>query len=154
MEMKELHWLTNMLHNIDTGLLVLDPEYKVQLWNGFMANHSGLSASHTIGKSLFDLFPELPQDWFRHKMDLVVLMKTRAYITWEQKPYLIKFKNYRPITGLAEHMYQNATLFPLLGLDGGVQSVGVIIYDATDAATNKLLLEAAQAKLAELTNPQ
>ena len=38
-QINELHWLMEMLHTIDVGLVVLDRDYKVQIWNGFMENH-------------------------------------------------------------------------------------------------------------------
>ena len=150
-EIKELHWLMEMVHNVDAGLMVLDGDYRIQLWNGFMANHSGLTPPQTIGKNLFDLFPEIPDRWFQRKLDGVFLLKTRSFVTWEQRPYLIRFKNYRPITGMAEFMYQNVTLIPLGSSDGSVRHVGVIVYDVTDTATNKLELESANDQLAKLS---
>jgi diguanylate cyclase (GGDEF)-like protein len=104
-----------------------------------------------VGKNLFELFPEIPKRWFQHKLDSVFMLKARSFITWEQRPFLLHFKNYRPITGLAEFMYQNITLLPLLSVDGSVQHVGVIIYDVTDTATNKRQLETANAQLAQLS---
>jgi diguanylate cyclase len=148
---KELHWLMDMVQNVDAGLVVLDREYSVHLWNGFMANHSGLSPTHTIGKNLFELFPEIPRRWFQRKLDAVFQLKTRSFITWEQRPFLLRFKNYRPITGMAEFMYQNLTLIPLASADGSVGHVGVILYDVTDTATGKLELENANAQLAQLS---
>ena len=150
-DIKELHWLMDMLQNVDAGLVVLDRDYGVHLWNGFMANHSGLSPTHAIGHNLFELFPEIPQRWFQRKLDAVFQLKTRSFITWEQRPFLLRFKNYRPITGMAEFMYQNLTLIPLASADGSVRHVGVILYDVTDAATGKLELESANKQLAQLS---
>lgn len=150
-EIKELHWLMDMVQNVDAGLVVLDKTYSVQLWNGFMANHSGLTPPQTIGKNLFELFPEIPKRWFQRKLDSIFLLKTRSFVTWEQRPYLLRFKSYRPITGIAEFMYQNVTLIPLVSADGSVGHVGVILYDVTDTATNKLELESANERLAQLS---
>lgn len=150
-DIKELHWLMDMIQNLDAGLVVLDRNYGVHVWNGFMANHSGLSPTHTVGHSLFDLFPEIPRQWFQRKLDSVFMLKTRSFITWEQRPFLMYFKNYRPITGMAEFMYQSITLIPLLSADGSVQHAGIIIYDVTDTAINKLQLEQANDQLANLS---
>ena len=51
-QLNELHWLMEMLHNIDVGLVVLDRDYKVEIFNGFMENHSGLMPREVKGKSL------------------------------------------------------------------------------------------------------
>ena len=41
MEIREFHWLMNIVQNLDVGLVVLDKGYRVQVWNGFMESHSG-----------------------------------------------------------------------------------------------------------------
>ncbi|TNF32971.1 MAG: diguanylate cyclase [Gammaproteobacteria bacterium] len=150
-DIKEWHWMMDMLQNIDVGLVVLDRDYKIQVWNGFMENHSGLSPSHAIGKDLFKLFDEIPASWFKRKVESVFLLNNRAFTTWEQRPYLFKFKNYRPITGLAAFMYQNITLIPLVSVDSQVNHIGVMIYDVTDMAVNKLRLELANDQLQSLS---
>jgi len=143
-----------MIQTIDVGLVVLDREYSIQVWNDFMANHSGKLPHEVIGKNLFQAFDSIPESWFRHKVDSVFLLKNRAFTTWEQRPYLFKFKNYRPITGTAEFMYQNITLIPLMSVDSRVTQVGVIIYDVTDMAVGKKQLESLSRtdRLTELYN--
>ncbi len=150
-DFKELHWMMDMLQSIDVGLIVLDREFSIQVWNSFMENHSGIRPEKVIGANLFELFPEIPEQWFRRKADSSVLLKGRAFTTWEQRPYLIRFKNYRPITGTAEFMYQNVTFIPLLSVDGSVNHIGVIIYDVTSVAVGKLALESVNSQLQTLS---
>jgi diguanylate cyclase len=150
-DLKEFHWLMDMIQTIDVGLVVIDREYAVRVWNGFMENHSGKAPHDVIGHNLFALFESIPEKWFRHKVESVFLLKNRAFTTWEQRPYLFEFKNYRPITGAAEFMYQNITLIPLVSVDGSVSHVGVIIYDVTDMAVGKCQLEQANDELKSLS---
>jgi len=117
-DMKELHWLMDMIQSIDVGLVVLDRNYKVKVWNSFMANHSGIKDTRILDQSLFEQFPDLPESWLKHKAESTLLLRNRAFNTWEQRPYLFHFKNYRPITGSAEFMYQNSTFVPLVSSDG------------------------------------
>ncbi len=147
----ELHWLMDTVQSIDVGLVVLDRDYQIQVWNGFMENHSGLCAPQVQGQPLFTLFPGLPEAWFRRKADSVFMLRNRAFTTWEQRPYLFQFRNYRPITGQAEFMYQNTTLMPLISPDGSVEHICIIIYDVTDVAVSKLELSKANAELARLS---
>lgn len=140
-EMTEFHWLMDILQTIDVGLVVLDRNYQVQLWNGFMENHSGLRPDQTKGKNLFELFNEVDQAWFKKKAEPVFALNTRAFTIYEQRPYLFKFENNHPITGRANHMYQNATLIPLSNVDGTTDHICLIIYDVTHAAMNKLDLK-------------
>jgi len=151
MDIRELHWMMDMFQSIDVGVVVVDRRYTVQVWNRFMENHSGVRSSSIIGNNLFDKFPHIPVDWFKRKAESVFLLKSRAFSTWEQRPYIFKFKNYRPITSPAEHMYQNITYIPLLSPSGEVDQIGIIIYDVTDIATNKSELERANTKLQSLS---
>ncbi|RRQ21788.1 sensor domain-containing diguanylate cyclase [Thiohalobacter thiocyanaticus] len=150
-DIKEIHWLMDMLQTIDVGLVVLDRDYRVQMWNSFMENHSGLTPAHVMGHNLFSLFGEIPEAWFKRKLDMVFELNTRSFTTWEQRPYLLKFRTYRPISSPAEHMYQNVTLIPVGSADGRIRHVGVIIYDVTDTALGKLELESANDQLAQLS---
>jgi diguanylate cyclase (GGDEF)-like protein len=150
-EMGELHWLLHVLQAIDVGLVVIDRDYNVKVWNNFMINHSGLAPGQVIGKPFFHLFPGVPEDWFRRKVESVRLLKNRAFTTWEQRPYLLPFKNYRPITGAAQHMYQNITFIPLTGVTGDVEHVGVVISDVTDIAVSRQDLELANRELERLS---
>ncbi len=150
-ELSEFHWLMDMLQTIDVGLVVVDREYQVCVWNGFMENHSGLMPKDVLGKSLFDLFPDIPEKWFRHKIDSVFLLKNRAFTIWEQRPWVFPFRNYRPITGSGGMMYQNLTLNPLVSTTGEVNHVSIVVYDVTDTANNKQDLQRANLELERLS---
>lgn len=147
----QLHLQLGLLQTIDVGLIILDKEYRINLWNTFMENHSGLLHSELYEKKLFECFPELSSTWFKHKIDSVFLLHNRSFITWEQSPYLFKFKSYRPLTGDAPHMYQNITIIPLSSPSGEIEHVGILIYDVTDAAMGRLAMEQANIKLTELS---
>ncbi|REL27701.1 diguanylate cyclase [Thalassotalea euphylliae] len=150
-QLNELHWLMEMLHNIDVGLVVLDRQYNIQIWNGFMENHSGLLPREVKDKNLFSLFEEIPQDWFVRKAESVFLLKNKAFTIWEQRPYVFKFQNYRPITGTADYMYQNTTFIPLMAANGEVSHLCMIVYDVTDSAVHKKDLQSANQELAILS---
>ncbi len=150
-QLKEMHWLMEMLYNIDVGLVVLDKEFTIQIFNGFMENHSGLLPSEVKGKVLFDLFDEISQDWFTRKAESVFLLKNKAFTIWEQRPYLFKFYSYRPVTGSAEYMYQNTTFIPLTSAQGEVTHLCLLVYDVTDNAVHKKSLEQANKELAVLS---
>lgn len=146
-DIQELHTLMGMMRLIDVGLIVLDKDFTIQAWNDFMTNHSGVRGEHVIGSNLFEKFPELPKEWLTNKTRSVFLLNNRAFTTWEQRPYLFKFKSYRPITGTAEFMYQNITFLPLSSANGTVENLGIIIYEVTDVAVGKMQVEEANKKL-------
>jgi len=146
-DIHDLHWLMDMLQSIDVGLVVLDAELNIQVWNGFMENHSGQSSAQSIGNNLLDLFPDIPSDWFLRKINSVFMLKSQSFSNWEQRPYLFKFRNYRPITGNTDFMYQDITFIPLISTSGDVTQVGILVYDVTDTAASKLALEHANKQL-------
>jgi diguanylate cyclase (GGDEF)-like protein len=150
-QLNELHWLMEMLHSIDVGLVVLNTEYEVQIFNGFMENHSGYFPREVKDKVLFDLFDEIPQEWFKRKAESVFLLKNKAFTIWEQRPYLFRFDSYRPVTGSADFMYQNTTFIPLLSSKGDVTHLCLLVYDVTDAAVHKMSLESVNTELAILS---
>lgn len=137
----------DVLQNIDVGLVVLDDNFRVHLWNSFMQNHSARLPPDVLGENIFTLFPELPETWFRRKVQSVTVLGNSAFTTWEQRPYLFRFKNYRPVTGRAEFMYQNCTIIPLTDTRGKVGHICIILYDVTEIATNRLQLQRANHQL-------
>ncbi|MCW8994218.1 MAG: diguanylate cyclase [Psychromonas sp.] len=151
-ELKDIHWLIDMIQNIDVGLVVLELDMKVKVWNGFMENHSGLLAAHATDRKLNELFEDIPNEWLQQKINSVCLLKNKAFTTWEQRPFLFKFKSYRPITSSAEFMYQNVTFLPLSDITGNVTQICMIIYDVTDVALNKKAFQEANCKLEQLSH--
>jgi len=148
---EDVHWLMDILQNIDAGLVVMNKDYKVELWNSFMQNHSGKPPEDVLKRSIFTVFPELSESWFKHKAQAVFVLQNAAFTTWEQRPYLFRFPHYRPITGTAEHMYQNSTIIPLMDPKGVVEHICLIIYDVTDTAVNKIAQQEANKQLQSLS---
>lgn len=147
----DVHWQMDILQNIDVGLVVMNENYIIEVWNSFMQNHSGKAPEKVLGKTLFEAFPELPEEWFKHKAQAVFVLQNTAFTTWEQRPYLFRFPHYRPITGTAEYMYQNSSIIPLANTNGVAQHICLIIYDVTDTAVNKLAQQQANHQLQSLS---
>ncbi|MDC0663828.1 sensor domain-containing diguanylate cyclase [Marinobacter sp. SS21] len=150
-DLHAFHWLVDMVESVEVGLVVLDLDHRVQAWNGFMENHSGLTASRVHNRNLFDLFPELPKAWLVRKINTVATLNTRTFTSWEQRPWVFRFRNTRPVTGIEEYMFQNLTISPLNGTDGSVEKVCLTVYDVTDMASSKRALEQANEQLLRLS---
>lgn len=140
-ELGRMHWQNDLLSSIEVGIVVLDREFRIEVWNQFMENHADKLPSEVMGKSLFSLFPEIEEQWLRSKAEPVFNLKTPVFIIWEQRPYLFKFASSRPITSDASHMFQNVTMFPLLSPDSTIQRLCMLVYDVTDEALRKLRIE-------------
>src|SRR5258708_34658866 len=73
-----LHFVAS---RIEVGILAVDLEMKVVVWNRFLEAHSGKSASEIVGRSLFEAFPELPRAWLGRKVKRVVKPKVFSTTT-------------------------------------------------------------------------
>ena len=149
-ELLEMHWMMDMVQTVDVGIVVFNRDLKIKVWNGFMEAHTGLLPSFVRDKSIISLFPDIEHKWLSNKVRPVFDLRLRAFITWEQRPYLFKFRNYRPITSNAPYMYQNVMFSPLVSVSGQVDHVCMMIYDMTDAASAKKQLLALQVSQNEL----
>ena len=136
----------------DVGIFVLDKNFDVVLWNNFMAHHSGCKPDEIVGKNLFQAFPDLPQAWFTKKVNTVFMLNNFAFISWENRPYLFRFAHNRPITGGADHMFQNCMLLPLKGESGKPEAVCIMVFDATDTAIAQNQLKEALETISEISN--
>ena len=43
-------------------------EGHMDMWNDYMENLSGIVASKVLNKVVYELFPEIPQSWFKNKV--------------------------------------------------------------------------------------
>jgi len=147
----EMHWKHDLLGSIEVGIVVLDKEFNVQVWNQFMENHSSIVPGMIQGKNVFDFFPEIDKQWFTRKAAPAFSLKSPVFIIWEQRPYLFHFDCSRPITSQAEHMYQNITIFPLASLTGQVEQVCLVIYDVTNEAVSRLGMQSLNRQLEKIS---
>ena len=150
LEIDNVHWMLSILQHMHNGLVVVDREYRICMWNSFMENHSGKTVDEVSGLDLFEVFPEVARDWLQSKIDMVFLLGCQAYTMWEERPYVFRFENYRPITGKVDFMYQYSSMLPLKGLDTKISHVAILITDVTSTAVQKLELTEANQRLSRM----
>lgn len=137
-ELDQFHWMIDMVQHVDLGLIVLDKDFKVQVWNAFMVHHSGKAAEKVLGKSIFEVFPEVDEAWFKLKTKPSFELACRTFIIWNQRPYLFKCRNVRPITQQADFMYQNITINPMRSRTGSIDNIFLSIADVTAEALREI----------------
>jgi two-component system, NtrC family, sensor kinase len=139
-EIDDLHWLMELVHSLDSGIMVIDVDYRLRIWNNFMELNSGIPAHQVIEQPLFDVVPNLNQAWIRRKIEAVFEIGHTAFSSWEARPNLLPFALSRPITGIGESMFQSATILPLRNLRGEIGHVCILLYDVTELAVHQLQL--------------
>ncbi len=138
--------------HVNAGVIVLDCDANVIFINHFIETHTDLTKQSVLDKNLYDLFPELPKNWFKRKLNAVFSLNSPVFSAWEQRLYLLKMRHTRPITTASEFMVQNATLVPIVDKQGDVVQACLLIEDATDVCYYQQKLNESLAKLEQASN--
>ena len=146
-ELRDIHRFLSIIQDINVGVVVLDTNYTVKVWNSFMEVNSGILGININGKCLFDIFPEIRKSWLYDKITEAVTLNTAVFNSWIQHKEVFHFANNRPFTGRTLEMRQNFTIIPLSNLDGKIDEVLIMIYDVTDEACAETSLEKANSQL-------
>lgn len=144
---QDLHWLLDVIQSADIGILVLDKNYTIEIFNRFMQVHSGITGEGAVGSKVFEFFPYLEDEWFIRRVNSVFDLGIPVYTTYQQRDAVFNFPLKLPIHHETEFMYQNTTFIPLRSLTDVVEKVGIVVYDVTNTAVNSEKLEAATEEL-------
>lgn len=140
----DTYFSKTIVDSLSVGVVVLDLSNRVVVWNSFMAKHSGISADVAIGKDIFDIFDYLPRNWLDLKFQSLKIIKSYAFVSWKQRPYLFRFRHNRQITqstgGGGEFMHQDCTFIPILDTGGKTALICITIADMTEAAQSQKIV--------------
>lgn len=145
--LETLEGLRFIVDRINVGIVVVDAQMRIALWNRFMANYSGRSSEELLGQDLCAAFPELPKAWLEKKIRSVFAFKNFAFTSWEQRPYLFRFNHNRPVSGGVQFMQQDCTFMPLRDAAGEVAWVSITLNDVTDTSIYQSMLRDALQRL-------
>ncbi|XQW84354.1 diguanylate cyclase [Thalassotalea piscium] len=140
-------YCATIVDKITTGVLILDLDYNIVIWNRFLQIHSNKKTENVINQSIFDVFPELPRRWFERKLSSVIQLNTQSFCSWEQRHHLFELPHTRPITTDSKFMAQNCTFLPIVN-NGVVTNICILIEDVTDVFHYQTKLNTALEKLA------
>ncbi|MBR9787635.1 MAG: diguanylate cyclase [Vibrionaceae bacterium] len=151
LDMADFHWVTQILDTMDSGLIVLDRQNKVCVWNSFMQSYSGVLSQEILGECLFDRFEELPRAWLETKLKTSADLETRSFSSWENRPYLFKFTNFSPVSNSSAFMYQDIVITPLRSLSGEISHIAIQINDVSETARSRIYLKETNQHLSEIS---
>jgi len=138
---------SNISNRLNTGILILDNDFNILMWNRFLEVHANKKDQQVIGKSIFAVFPELPRKWFERKLSSVIQLKNQSFCGWEQRHHLFELSHSRPITTDSSFMAQNCTFLPV-EVEGEVERICILIEDVTDVCHYQTQLNQVLQKLA------
>lgn len=116
----------NILDVLNTGIVILDNQYTVILWNNWMEINSGIKKETIEGTHLFNHFPYLNTPFFTRSVKSVLKFGNYVYLSQKLHTYLFPF----PAKGLYskqfEFMQQSCSMVPLVHEDSGIEDKVVI----------------------------
>ncbi|GAB57324.1 sensor domain-containing diguanylate cyclase [Rheinheimera nanhaiensis] len=139
--------LQPLLSQLNSGVVLLDAELKLVFINQFIARRADLQPEDVKGKSLFEVFSDLPQAWLQRKLHGVLSLQVPAFSSWEQRQYIFKLPHLRPLSSDSAYMAQNCSMLPLTAADTGERYICILVEDATDAYVYQQQLQHSVARL-------
>jgi PAS domain S-box-containing protein len=125
---------------LDVGILGVDRELTIIVWNEWLANVTGKKASETIGHSLLDVEPRLKStaraSIERAFQGATVLMSQGLHEYFIDTPRPGGFDHF-------ERMQQSTRILPLIDDNGCVDGAVVFIQDVTERVSHEAELRAA-----------
>ncbi len=137
----------SIVEHVGLGIFVVDAQHRVLFWNRFLEAKSGHGAAEVVGKSLFEIYPDVPRRWFERHVRSVLAIGNFSFSSWTEKPYLFRLPHDRPISGGIDCMRQDCTFLPIRDPEGRITAVCVTLQDVTDVCITQEQLEKARAAL-------
>jgi diguanylate cyclase (GGDEF)-like protein len=139
---------TQLIDNLQTGVILLDQESRILSWNTWMARHSGLSSSDVTSKRLDELFPEMERSRLKHSIDQALRFRLSSVLAPGLNTAILPLYQKREDRKLDERMQQLVYVTPLRH----EQCACLIqILDMTATVRRERRLRAQSTKLIETT---
>lgn len=120
------------------GLLVLNAEYRVVLWNDWLIMKTHITESDAIGKTLEALFPTMNTARFNCALEQLFDFKAPQIISQILNQYLIPIELEKNSNMNFEYMQQHVEILPIE--DGADLFALIIIQDLTSVVHQRNVL--------------
>lgn len=132
----------HVFDTVNIGVVLLDPELRVQYWNNWMAVHSGITKEKAIGAGLFELFPNLNEPVYLRSFKSVLKFGNFYYFSQKLHHYLFPMKTLSSFQSDGEYMQQSCSVCPIRDESNSITHICITVQDVTDmAAYEKKLIE-------------
>ena len=119
---------------LDIGIVILDNDLNVSMWNSWMERHSGIEAEKITGRPLFDFFPELDNPRFLRSCRCVIALGNLYYFSQKLHRYLFPFKPVSALDRRFSFMQQSCNMGPIPNYSGTITGICITVRDVTDIA--------------------
>ena len=106
--------LEHIIGNVDIGLIVLDKDIRITIWNDWMVKHSQIKFSNAQNSYLFDLFPSLNHGRIKQGIHNALTYHQHSFITHALKQQLFLLHTSDEKTGEPIPIHQKINISPIL----------------------------------------
>lgn len=117
---------------INIGLLVLDRNLNVKMWNRWMGVHSGIDEREIVGRPIVEFYPDLDAPKFTRFVKSVFSFGNYAFFSQKLHKYLLPMRNPHSSIEYLPLMQQNCTAGPIRNEQGEIDSIFISVQDVTD----------------------
>jgi len=125
--------MNQILDIVNTGIVIIDKQYKVREWNHWMAIHSGITKEDVVGNNIFNKFPELNSPSFQRIFKSVMSMGITTYLSHRLHKYLFPCRLTGVYSSVFENMQQRCTLAPVINENKEIDGVLITVIDVTES---------------------
>jgi diguanylate cyclase (GGDEF)-like protein/PAS domain S-box-containing protein len=126
--------LNQIFDAINLGIVVLDRDLLVQKWNRWMEIQSGIDADKIIGKSIFEIYPDLENSKFKRSCKSVFSFGNFCFFSQKLHGCLFPFESSTYLGSEFEYMQQSCAMGPLRDDKGEIASLYIYVQDVTENA--------------------
>lgn len=145
---------SQIIEMVNIGIIILDKDLKVHLWNRWMETHSNIPAEKIVGRSILECFPELNSPKFNRNFKAVLAFGNFSFFSQKLHGYLFPFKTSNLLGADFKYMQQSCTMGPLRDDNNRISHVFITVQDVTAVAVyeQKLLELNSKDPLTEIFN--
>jgi len=137
--------LNQIFDMINLGIIILEKSLIINNINRWVEIHGRISASDTIDRHLFEIFPQLDNPWFNRNFKSVLSFGNFSFFSQKSRQTCFPFKAVNTYKGRFMEMQQSCTMGPLRDENGHVSHIFIMIQDSTEIdAANYFLKEEKQ----------
>lgn len=126
-----------MMDLLDVGILVIDEELRVTLWNKWLELHTKIKKEDALGKTIDVLFPDINLKVFKRKAQTTLALATPSYYSASFDKPFIKIPNNKILNSRYKFLRLSASLYPF---EKEGKKIALMIYDQTDQVEARAVL--------------
>jgi diguanylate cyclase len=135
-----LCFLKQVADTLETGLIIIDQDHRILLWNNCIENHTGICSEQAIDRDLSTLLHRRSEQWLSHQIHMALSA---------DKPSITDANIFNTINDKTLQIFPEVNAFSLSTDASGPEYTCLVANGISSSAKNNLLLHGENEKLKE-----